>query len=182
MAAFLESQHRHISTLMRASFESAKRKTDTAKAMNDLLTRTDKDRARDVQYCLRQVGRGDPDSHPSSDPSSDRLCRQVAEVIEQGQALTRQPTCTWTCRKAKPGRAGSGHSLGWVGWVCWVQSAEGKTPDHCHSVISSRRDSEQVRLVVGCELTKSRSLDTAKTAGSTTRLSTSTSFRRLRVG
>lgn len=103
VAAFLESQHKHISNLMRTSFENAKRKVDTAKAMNDLLTRTDKDRARDVQYCLRQVGRGDPDFERSFGAAHWQSFLQLIRVVSENLTST-LPSFWRVCKNHADGK------------------------------------------------------------------------------
>ncbi|CAO1633758.1 unnamed protein product [Sympodiomycopsis kandeliae] len=88
VAAFLESQHKHIQTLMRTSYESSRRKVDTSKTMNDLLPRTEKDKARDIQSCLRQVGRGDPDFERSFGASSWQTFVQLVRTVSENLTST----------------------------------------------------------------------------------------------
>lgn len=103
VAAFLESQHSHISRLMRSSYESARRKFDTSKAANDLLTRTDKDRARDIQSCLRQVGRGDPDFERNFSAPSWQAALQLVKVVSDNLTST-LPSFWRVCKNHADGK------------------------------------------------------------------------------
>lgn len=87
VAVFLESQHEHIRSLMRASFENGIAKVEAAASVDGLVSRGEKERAKDLQSCIRQL--------TQSDHSYDRmigvpgwkailhLVRQMSETMVQ---------------------------------------------------------------------------------------------------
>lgn len=91
VAAFLESQHTHIHTLMRTSYSTAKSKITSCRTMNDLLPRTEKDRARDIQSCLRQVARGEPDFERNFGAPTWRAILQLTKAVSENLVQTLPP-------------------------------------------------------------------------------------------
>lgn len=87
VTVFLGSQHNHIISLMNASRDTAMSKVGSARTISNLRPRTDKDRARDIQACLRQVGKGEPNFDRSMGSSTWRailhLVRSVSEDLVQ---------------------------------------------------------------------------------------------------
>ncbi|MCO5554308.1 hypothetical protein L7F22_007837 [Adiantum nelumboides] len=59
VSVFLESQHNHIRSLMAKSFETAVAKIESASSVSELLPRGEKERARDIQACVRQLSRAE---------------------------------------------------------------------------------------------------------------------------
>lgn len=73
---------------MRSSYHSAEAKVGNARTMNDLLPRTDKDRARDIQSCLRQIGRGDPNFERSFGAPAWRAIHHLVRMVSENLLQT----------------------------------------------------------------------------------------------
>lgn len=103
VAVFLESQHRHIHNLMRSSYQSADAKIASARTMNDLLPRTEKDRARDIQSCLRQVGRGDPNFERTFGAPTWKAMQHLVRTVSENLVQT-LPSFWRVCRNQTEGK------------------------------------------------------------------------------
>ncbi|CAO1633663.1 unnamed protein product [Parajaminaea phylloscopi] len=111
VAVFLESQHRHIHTLMQSSYQASESKVVSARTMNNLVRRSEKDCARDIQSCLRQVGRGDPSFDRSFGAPTWRAIHHLVRVVSENLLQT-LPSFWKVCKSQTEGKFSKSTSPG----------------------------------------------------------------------
>lgn len=104
VGVFLESQHRHIHSLMRSSLEVSTAKVTSTRTVNDLLPRTEKDRARDIQSCLRQIAKGDPNFERNVGAPTWRSIHELVRTLSSNVAQ-HLPSFWRVCKSQTEGRS-----------------------------------------------------------------------------